>query len=341
MHHALQSASNGVDVHYFFYKEFYTRNHLSSWILAGALAAAGAAQAFPDRTVTLVVPFGAGSSVDIHGRDFAQALSAIAKQSVVVDNRAGAEGTIGAVAVLNTAPDGHTLMLTSSSIPVLDPVLKKTMQFDPAKDFTPICTVGRTVIVMNIHAASPHKTAADVIAAAKKEPGKLTFAYSTATTRLSGELFQQAAGIKLTGVPYKTSAAGLTDVASGVVDLFFIDNISALPHYQSGRVRPLVVSTDERIKGLPDVPTGKEAGVPGYNIQPWFGVYASAKTQPAVVNQLRELASQALKTPLAISNMEKRQLAPFLVCGDAMAKFQQGEVTLWREVTKKSGIEPE
>ena len=115
MHHALQSASNGVDVHYFFYKEFYTRNHLSPWILAGALAAAGAAQAFPDRTVTLVVPFGAGSSVDIHGRDFAQALSAIAKQSVVVDNRAGAEGTIGAVAVLHTAPDGHTLMLTSSS----------------------------------------------------------------------------------------------------------------------------------------------------------------------------------------------------------------------------------
>jgi tripartite-type tricarboxylate transporter receptor subunit TctC len=300
-----------------------------------------AAQAFPDRPVTVIVPFGAATSVDVHGRDFAQALGSVINQPVVVDNRAGAEGAIGAMAVINARPDGHTVMFTSSSIPVLDPVMKKTMQFDPIKDFTPICTVGSTSNVMNITGSHSIKTARELIAAAKARPGELTFAYSSASTRLAGELFQQAAGVKFAGVPYKTSATGLADVAGGQVDLFFIDDVSAAPFYQGDRLRPLAVGGTNRIRALPNTPSGTEIGVPGYKIQPWFGVYASAKTPPAVVAQLRDIMTKAMKSPVAASNLEKRGLSPLLVCGDAMTKFQMQEIELWRDVVKKAGIEPQ
>ncbi|MDH4376538.1 MAG: tripartite tricarboxylate transporter substrate binding protein [Ramlibacter sp.] len=308
---------------------------------ASALLAAASAQAFPDKPITLIVPFGAGTSVDANGRDLGQALNALGKVTAVVDNRAGAEGTIGAMAVLNAPADGHTLMVTSSSIPVLDPLVRKGMQFDPVKDFTPICAMSRTSNVINITGSNPIKNAAELIAADKANPGKLTFAYSSATTRLAGELFAQASGIKLTAVPYKASAAGLTDMASGVVDLFFIDHVSVGPLLQSNKARALAVSGDKRVGSLPNVPNAREIGVPGYNIQPWFGVYVSSKTPPAVVAQVRDLVMQALNTPTTKATLERRGQDPILVCGDAMAKFQAEEIELWRGVLKKAGIEPQ
>lgn len=314
---------------------------LPHFFAACLLLSAAAAHAFPDKALTLIVPFGAGTSVDANGRDLAQALGALGRVNAVVDNRAGAEGAIGAMAVLNAPADGHTLMVTSSSIPVLDPLTKKGMQFDPIKDFTPICAMSRTSNVINITATNPIKNVAELIAAAKAQPGKLTFAYSSATTRLAGELFAQAAGIKLTGVPYKASAAGLTDVASGVVDLFFIDHVSVAPLLQANKIRALAVAGDKRVGALPNVPHAREVGVPGYNIQPWFGVYASAKTPPAVVAQVRDLMIQALSTPSAKATLERRGQDPILVCGDAMARFQAEEIELWRGVLKKAGIEPQ
>ncbi|HSV79529.1 MAG TPA: tripartite tricarboxylate transporter substrate binding protein [Ramlibacter sp.] len=314
--------------------------NFSYWAAVGLIAAAaGAAHAFPTKSITVIVPFGAGTSVDANGRDFGQALSG--KAATVVDNRPGAEGTIGAMAVLNAPPDGHTVMFTSSSIPVLDPLLKKSQQFDPIKDFTPVCTVARTSNVLNITGSSPIKTVPELIAAAKAAPGKLTYGYSSATTRLAGELFAQSAGIQLTGVSYKASMAGLTDVASGQVDLFFIDHLSVGPLLQSGKVRALAVAGDKRIASLPNVPSAKEVGVPGYNIQPWFGAYVSSKTPPAVVEQLRELVSQALNTPAYKASAEKRGQEPLVLCGPAMAKLQADEINLWRGVLKKAGIQPE
>lgn len=318
------------------------RNKLFRLAATGALmAAAASAQAFPDKPITLIVPFGAGTAVDANGRDVGQALNALGKVTAVVDNRPGAEGAIGAMAVINGAADGHILMVTSSSITVLDPLLKKSMQFDPIKDFTPICTIARTSNVLNITGTSPIKNAAELIAAAKAQPGKLTFSYASATTRLAGELFSQAAGIKMTGVPYKTSAAGLTDVASGIVDLSFIDHVSVAPLHQSNKIRPLAVAGDKRVGALPNVPSAKEIGVPGYTIQPWFAVYASAKTPAPTVAKLRELLTQALSAPSAKASMEKRGQDPVLLCGDAMAKFQADEIELWRGVLKKAGIEPQ
>lgn len=314
----------------------------NSFVVASVLlAVAGTAAAFPDRPVTLVVPFGAGSSVDVNARDFAQALNTVFSQAVVVDNKAGAEGAIGAMAVINGPTDGHTLMFTSSSIPVLEPVIRKNLQYDPIKQFAPICTVGRISNVMNLTGSSPLKSASDLVAAAKAAPGKITFGYSTATTRLAGELFQQATGTKFTSVPYKTSVAAMTDVASGQIDLMFIDHVSASGLYQSGKMRALAVAGSKRIKALPDVPSASELNIPSYNIQPWFGVYISAKAPPATIQQWREIVAQALTSSVAVANMEKRGLETHVVCGDAMNKFQMDEIALWRQVTKSAGIEPE
>lgn len=301
----------------------------------------GLATAFPDKTVTVIVPFGAGSAVDVHARDLAQALGPVFNQTVIVDNRAGAEGAIGAMGTLRAPADGHTLMFTSSSIPVLEPLMKKTMQYDPVKDFTPICTTGRSSNVINITGTNGIKNSAELIAYAKANPGKLTFAYSTASTRLAGELFQQVAGIKLQGIPYKASTAGLIDVASGQIDLMFIDDVSAAAFYQGGRIRPLAVAGPERIKALPDTPSAREIGVPGYAIQPWLGVYVTAKTPPAVVTQLREQMTRAVKSAVATASFEKRGMLPFVVCGDAMTKLQMEEIQIWRGVMQKAGIEPQ
>ena len=315
---------------------------LSTWLTATAIAACAlTAHAFPEKPITLVVPFGAGTAVDVNARDFAQSMQATGKASVVVDNRPGAEGAIGAMGALNAPADGYTFMFTSSSIPVLDPLVKKSMQFDPVKDFTPVCTVARTSNVVNITATNPIKTVAELIAAAKAAPGKLTFAYSSATTRLAGELFAQSAGIQLLGVPYKASMAGLTDVSSGQVDLFFIDHVSVTPLLQSGKLRALAVAGDKRIESLPNVPHAKEVGVPGYTIQPWFGVYVSSKTPPALVEQIRAFVTQAVNAPAARAATEKRGQEALLLCGNAMAKLQTDEIGQWREVLKKAGIQPE
>lgn len=312
------------------------------WIIGGLLAAAaGTTQAFPDKPIKIIVPFPAGTTTDVNAREFGQLLAEVVKQPVVIDNRSGAEGAIAGQALLNEPADGHLMLFTSSSLPVLDPLMKKGMPYDPVKEFAPVCAIARTSNVMNITASSPLKTVADVIAAAKAQPGNVTFAYSSATTRLAAELFQQSTGIKLRGVPYRSSNQALTEVGSGLVDLMFIDHISSQPFYDGGKIRPLTVAGAQRIKALPDVPSATEAGVPGYTVQPWFALYASAKTPPAVLVKVREAVDQATKRPGMAVNLDKRGLAPIPFCGDAFAKFQADEIELWREVLKKAGIEPQ
>jgi len=314
----------------------------STYVVAGLLAAAaGTSQAFPDKTITIIVPFSAGTTTDVNARDFVQLLSVAVRQPVVIDNRVGAEGTLGGLALINAAADGHTLMFTSSSLPVLDPLMKKNLPYDPVKDFAPVCAVGRTSNVMNITGSSSMKTVADVIAAAKAEPGKLTFGYASATMRLAGELFQQAAGVRFTSVPYRSSVTALTDLASGQIDLVFIDHVSAAPFYQSGKVRPIAVSGAQRFKALPDVPSATEVGVPGYLVLPWLGIFMSAKTPPAIVTQVREAVANAMSQPVMAANLDKRGLIPFTLCGDALGKHVLDEMAHWRPVLDKAGIEPQ
>ncbi len=315
---------------------------MSLLALAGlALVSAATAQTFPSKPITVVVPFSAGTTTDVNAREFAQVLSAIAKQNVIIDNRLGAEGAMGAQAVLNAPADGHTVMFTSNSLTVLDPLMKKSMPYDAVKDFASVCTFARTSNVLNITGASRYKTVADLVSAAKADPGKITFGYASTVQRLAGELFMQSAGIKLTGIPYRSSVQALTDVGGGQVDMIFIDHVSAMPFYQTGKVRALTLAGSQRLKALADVPSASEAGVPGYQIQVWFGFYTSAKTPPAVLAQLRDLMSQALKSQTAQTNMEKRDLIPLVLCGDAQTRLWNEDLGVMRQVVNRAGIQPE
>lgn len=308
--------------------------------LVSGSACAGSAQ-YPDRPIRIVVPFGPGTSTDGLAREFAQALSKAIKQSVVVENRAGAEGLIGAQAASAAEPDGYTVMLSSSSLTVLDPLMRKTVSLDPVKAFNPVCGIARIGNVMNMSAALHYKSLGEILAAAKAEPGKFTFGYSSATTRLAGELFQQQTGVKFTGVSYRSTAAGLSDVAGGQVDLFFVDHFSASPFYQSGKVKPVVVAGPKRLSALPTVPSARESGIPGYEIYPWFGLFIPAKVPAAVATRLREATVQALKDPAFVAMREKAGMEEFALCEDALAKYQLAEIERWRKLIKEAGIPPQ
>jgi tripartite-type tricarboxylate transporter receptor subunit TctC len=311
-------------------------------LLAAALAvAACAAHAFPTKPITIIVPFNAGTTNDVNARDFASVLASVAKQPVVVDNRVGAEGTIGALALLNAPADGHTLVFSSNSLTVYDPLLKKNIPYDPGKDLVPVCGAGRTSLLVNVTGAGPYKSVSELVAAAKAKPGKLTFAYTSTSMRLAGELFQQVAGVKMTGVGYKSSVNGLTDVSSGQVDTIFIDLPSATAFYDSGKVRALAVSGTKHLNAMPNVPTTGEAGLPAFSVQPWFGLYLSGKTPPAVQAQVRELVERAIRTPEMAANQRRRNLDSFDLCGDALVKYRDHETETLREVVRKAGIERE
>ena len=219
--------------------------------------------------------------------------------------------------------------------------MTKAVPYDPVKDFAQVCTLARIGNVMNMRSSLPFNTLGDFIAAAKAAPGKYTFAFSTATTRVGGELLQQEVGIKLVGVPYKASATGLTDVAADRVDLMFIDHISATPFYQTGKIKPLAVTGTRRLKALPSVPTMAESGIPTYELYPWFGFFLPARTPQQVVTQLREASVTSLKTPAWQSYSDKAGLEEFIVCGDDLRKYQLVEMERWGRVIKKANIEPQ
>ena len=309
-------------------------------IVVGAFGAvAVAAAAFPTKTITIIVPYGPGSSTDVMARDIAKAFTDQLGHAVLIDNKPGAEGLIGAQAVLNAPADGHTLVFTSSSLTVLDPLMKKQLPYDPHKDFAPICGVGSNDSMLNVTGAGPYKDLASFIAAAKANPGKLTFGYGSATQRLAGELFSQAAGVKLTAVPYKTTVAGLTDVAGGQIDALFVDHVSTAPFRQSGKMRALVVSGNQRIKNVPEVPAGAELGLIDTDPRSFFAYYVSSKTPPDIVRQLQQMVSQVMKSPVMREMIDKRALTPVSMCGDQLGQFIQSETERIRKAVERAGIE--
>lgn len=321
------------------------RHTAATWALPRALAgltltlATGAALAYPTKPITIIVPFAAGTINDMVARDLAQVLSTIAKQTVTVENRVGAEGTIGALAMINAAPDGHTLMVSSNSLTVYDPLLKKNIPYDPGKDLVPVCAAGRVSLTVNVTGSGSIKTLPELAAAAKAQPGKLTFAYTSTSMRLAGELYQQVTGTKMVGVPYKSSVTGLTDVSSGQVDAIFIDRASAAPFHESGKVRPLAVAGQRRLPPIANIPTTAEAGLPGFTVQPWFGIYMSGKTPAALQRQVIDAVAQATRSPDMLATQAKRSLDPFDLCGEALARHLQQETDTLGDVVRKAGIE--
>src|SRR3954469_4317853 len=261
-------------------------------------AGAGAQDRYPSRPVRIVVPFAPGGSTDIFARLIGERLSAALTQPVVVENRAGAGGNIGAEAVAKATPDGYTLLMATTGVMAINNALYRKMTYDAAKDFEPVVFVASITNVLAVPAEFPARSVAELVALAKARPGQLTFASSGAgsSTHLSAELFKSLAGVDLLHVPFKGSGQALIDVIAGRVSMIFDNMPSALPHIKGGKLRALGVTGLKRSSALPDVPTIAEAGVAGYDSLSWSGLAVPAGTPAPVIRTINSETARILET---------------------------------------------
>ncbi|RDI29213.1 Bug family tripartite tricarboxylate transporter substrate binding protein [Pseudacidovorax intermedius] len=311
---------------------------------ACAMLAAGGALAQGDwptgRVITWVVPYPPGGSTDVLGRAVAQKLNGSLGTNVIVDNRAGATGTIGAAYVAKSAPDGYTLLGTSIGPQAIAPHLMGKLPYDPIGSFAPVITIGTIPHILVVGANQPYRSVADLLAAAKAQPGKLAFASGGTGTilQMQGELLAQQTGSRFIHVPYKGDTPALQDTLGEQVNFMFAPAAAALPHVQSGRLRALAVTSAARLKALPDVPTMGEAGLKDFVVEQWQAVFAPAGTPAPVVDRLNRDINAALKTPDLIALADK--LGITLVGGTPaqLGALQKSDSAKWAEVIRKGGI---
>jgi len=319
-----------------------TLQPLGAFALAAAVAVptmAGAQPQFPAKPIRLVVPFSAGSATDILARIIATKMGEGGHWQVVVDNRPGAGGTLGATTVAKSAPDGYTLILVSVGH-AINATLYPKLAYDTVKDFAPVSLVASVPNVLVVNAASQYKSVRDIVAAAKARPGAMNFnsAGSGSSTHLSGEMFKIQAGIDIMHIPYKGTGEGLTDVMAGRGDMMFAPTVSAMPFVRQGKLRALAVTTPKRAAALPDVPTVAESGLPHYAFDSWFGVLAPASTPKEIVNAINAEIGQALAAPdvrerLAAQGAEPRPSTP-----QEFASYIQAEIVKLAPVVRQSGV---
>lgn len=308
-------------------------------LLFAALAATTQAQTFPSKPIRLICPFPPGGAVDIASRAIAAEMSKTLGQQVTVENRPGAGGNIGGAEVARAAPDGYTMLMTTSGIQAINPVLYPKMQYDPNKDLAPIAVLVSLANVLVVNPAVKANSVTELIALAKAQPGKMTYASSGSGTsiHMSAELFKQLTKIDIVHVPYKGSAPALTDLIGGQVNLMF-DNIpSALPHIKAGRLNALATTGARRDPTLPDLPTVAEAGIKGYESGVWFGLAAPAGTPKEIVAKLADEAVKATKSPDYVKRMTEVGYVIVGVGPDQMAEMTRAEINRWGPVVKSSG----
>jgi len=298
------------------------------------------AQAYPNHSIRLVVPFPAAGTTDILARLVAQRLTETMGQSVVVDNRPGAAGNIGSDVVAKAPADGYTLLMCTVSTHAINPNLYAKIPFDHIRDFAPVILVAAVPNVLVVNPSLPVYTVADLIKLAKSKPGTINFASSGSGTsiHLSGELFKTMAGVDMTHVPYKGSAPALTDLVGGQVQVMFDNLPSALPQIKAGKLRAVAVTSPKRAPALPDVPTIAESGLPGFEATSWFGVVAPAATPAAIVSKLNAEIDKWLRMPETKEQL-LAQGAADAVGGtpEQFAAFIRGETDKWAKVVKASG----
>ncbi len=310
-------------------------------LAATALAPSVArAQAYPVKPVIIVNPFGAGGALDQLARNLAQKLSESLGQNVLVENRTGAGGNIGADYVAKSAPDGYTLVMGSSATHGINPSLYGArMPFDAVRDFTPVSVsvVQKNVLVVN--AAVPAGSARELMALGKSQPGKLSFGSAgTGTSQhLSGELFKSIAGVDMIHIPYKGSAAAMTDLLGGQITMSFVDIPTAITHIKSGKLRALGVTSAQASPALPDVAPLAQQGLPGFDLKAWYGVLAPANTPPAVVARLNAEISKALNSPDLRDKLLSMGMEPIALNPEQSAVYIKTEIDRWAQVVKSSG----
>nr|ALV86593.1 ABC transporter substrate-binding protein [uncultured bacterium 25] len=299
-------------------------------------------QAFPEKPITFVVPFAAGTATDQIARALGNSITAETKQPVVIDNKAGASGFIASQQVAKAPADGYTVLITTNTTHAANEHLFKKLPYDPVKDYAPITALGKGGQIMVVNPSFPAKSVAEFVALAKKEPGKYSFGSGSSSSRMAGELLQQMADIKLLHVPYKSNTLAVTDLLGGQIHMMITDAATGLPQVKGGKLRALGVSSAARSPLAPDVPTISEAGVKGYEMGYWFAAYAPAKTPPAVVKRLNELLVKAAKSDSAKTAFyEPTGTEVFTTSPEELARFQTAESQKWGRIVKAAGIEAE
>jgi len=295
---------------------------------------------YPNRAVKIINPFPPGSPVDVVARLVAQKLQEAWGQSVVVENKGGAGGTLGAEFVAHAAPDGYTLLVTSSSTHVIAPALRKQMPYDAVKDFVPIALVAYGPTAVVVHPSLPVRTLAEFVQYTKANPGKVAYASSGTGTilHLSGELFQSRTGSVLLHVPYKGAVPAATDLLGGQVQAMFDSISNAAPQVKSGKLRALAVMTAQRSPLMPDVPTTNEAGFAGLNFPAWLGLYAPAGVPREVVTQSVKVLQLALAQPETKERLLQSGLIPALTVEGDFMKLMVADQKTVAELVKQAGI---
>lgn len=312
-------------------------------VLGMLMAAPVWAQSYPTKPVRIVAPFPPGGVADVLARALAPELQAALGQQVIVDNKPGAGGNIGAEIVAKAEPDGHTLLLASAGILTINEFLYAKMPFDPAKAFSPITVVGDMPNIVVVHPRAGVATLKELIDKAKAQPGKLDFgsAGNGTTTHLAIVLLEQAAKIKLAHVPYKGAAPAVQDLIAGQIDGLVDNPPLVLPHVKSGAIKALAWAAPQRMAILPDVPTAAEAGLPGFEASSWFALVAPAGTPKEVVARLNAEAAKILKDPKMVEQFAQRGIRLVGNSAEEFAVFIPKERARWGEIVKASGVKLE
>jgi len=311
-------------------------------LVLALLVVSGAAEAqFPAKPIRVVVPFPAGSATDTITRVLAQSVSQSIGQTVVVENKAGADGAIAAAEVAKAAPDGHTLLMATNSPMSAVPAMKRNPPYDPVADFTPITDVGRYTFFIVVHPSVPAKTLKELIDHARANPGKVNYATGNTTGIVSTAFFASLAKIDLVHVPYKGEPQALTDLVAGRVQLMFCSSGTSMPQIREGRLRPIVTTLAKRTHLLPELPTIAEAGMPEFSITSWAGLFGPAKMPAAVVERLNKEFVAAMARSDVQAAMEKQAFALSPSSPRELAAFVKEQMESYRRILRAAGVEPD
>jgi tripartite-type tricarboxylate transporter receptor subunit TctC len=302
-----------------------------------------AAQGYPERPITLVVPYSPATGIDIVARTLAPKISERWGHPVVVDNKPGNSGNIGAYAVASSKPDGYTLMVTVITF-AMTPALTKALPYDPVADFTPIAEVATGAMALAVNPTKlPVQSVRELIAYAKAHPGQLNYASPGNGTpqHLGVELFKQRQGVDIVHVPYKGAAGAMTDLIGGQVEIAYLPVHTALPHAQSGKLRILAVAGDKRSVLAPDAPSFKELGYDSMDIELWYGIFGPAKLPPEIADKWQRELAEVLALPDVKDGLLRQGMVPMYAPAPALGALMKADVARWRTVVEKAGIQPD
>jgi len=312
-------------------------------LVAGGVAATAVAQSYPAKSIRLVVPYPAGGGTDLTARPIGQKLTELWGQSVIIDNRPGGSGMIGADVVAKSAPDGHTVLVSASMEVSANVALFKNMPYDPVKDFQPVTLATISPLILMVHPSLPVKSVKELVALARARPGALSYASIGIGTvhHFAGELMKSMLNLDMVHVPYKGGAPALVDLVGGHVPLGFVALLSAIPNVKAGRLRPLAVTSSKRASALPEVPTLAESGLPGFDIVVWFGVWVPAKTPKDVVDKLNSEMVKIIQSPEYKQRMIESGSEAVGSSAEHLGQLQKAEIEKYRKIAAAAKILPE